>query len=74
MPWYDNEYKEAKKLRIRFICALELIGTLVTTISECRIELGNLKVSKSLEKEIYICTNLSQAANNRQQTILFMWS
>ena len=63
-----NDPKAWKQL----IYALELFGTLVTPISEYGIELGALKVSKSWEKQTYIFTNLSQAPNNRQQTILFV--
>ena len=66
MPWYNNECKEAKKLRRQFIYALELFGTLVTPISEYGKERGGLKVSKSWEKQTCICTNLSQATNNQQ--------
>ena len=50
MQLYNNECKEARKLRKQFMYALELFGTLVTPISEYDIELGALKVPNSWEK------------------------
>ena len=48
VPWYNNKYKEAKKInerkaRKQFIYALKLSDTLVTPIC-------SIKVSKSWEK------------------------
>ena len=53
MPWYNNKYKEAKKVnerkaRKQFIYALKLFDTLVTPI--CSIKLWGFKGLKKLEK------------------------
>ena len=63
MPWYNYEYKEAKKLtrkaRKQFIYALKLFDTLVTPISKYGIELS-LQRSRKLEKQTYIFKVLPQ--------------
>ena len=53
VPWYNNKYKEAKKVnerkaRKQFIYALKLFDTLVTPI--CSIKLWGFKGLKKLEK------------------------
>ena len=53
MPWYNNKYKEAKKVNERkakkqFIYALKLFDTSVTTI--CSIKLWGFKGLKMLEQ------------------------
>ena len=53
VPWYNNKYKEAKKVnerkaRKQFIYALKLFDTLVTPI--CSINLWGFKGLKKLEK------------------------
>ena len=53
MPWYNNKYKEAKKVnerkaRKQFIYALKLFDTLVTPI--CSLKLWGFKCLKRLEK------------------------
>ena len=54
IPWYNDEYKEAKKLmsraRKQFIYALKLFDTLVTPISEYDIELWGFKGLGQLKK------------------------
>ena len=54
MPWYNNEYKEAKKVNEKskgtiYLCT-QLFDTLVTPISEYDIELWSFKANKGLKK------------------------
>ena len=58
MPWYNNRYKEAKKVnerkaRKQFIYALRLFDTLVTPI--CCMKLWGFKALKSWEKKTATC-------------------
>ena len=60
MPWYNNKYKEAKKVnerkaRKQFIYALKLFDTLVTAI--CSIKFWGFKGLKNLEKNKPIHVN-----------------